>query len=100
MRTRVKRARNAVEEAKDSPESIETAVIAALRQIARAAQKGVIHKKTASRKISRLTRAANKAKPTIQAAHEASKAAAQAGKGAAKKAPARKPAPAKSEPKK
>ena len=100
MRTRVKRARTAVEEAKDSPESIEAAVIAALRQIARAAQKGVIHKKTASRKISRLTRAANKAKPIIQAALEASKAAAQAGKGAAKKAPARKPAPAKGESKK
>lgn len=95
MRTRVKRARTALDGAKDAPEGVEAAIIAALREIARAAQKGVIHKKTASRKISRLTRAANKAKPIIQAAVAAKAAQSSAGKPAAKKSTGRK-APAES----
>jgi small subunit ribosomal protein S20 len=90
MRTHVKRARQSVDTAKDAPETVEANVLAAVRQLARAAQKGVIHKKTASRKIARLTRAANKAKPLIKAAVEAKSGAA---KPAAKKAPARKAAP-------
>ncbi len=98
MRTRVKRARNALDHAKDAPESVEATVQSAVKQIARAAQKGVIHKKTAARKISRLTLAINKAKPVIKAAVEAK--AAQVGKPAVKKAPARKAAPAKTDSKK
>jgi small subunit ribosomal protein S20 len=90
MRTRVKRARTALDNAKDSPETVESAIIAALREIARAAQKGVIHKKTASRKISRLTRAANKAKPVIQAAVAAKAAQTSTAKSAPKKSTGRK----------
>ena len=37
-------------------------VASAIKQLDKAAQKGVLNKKTASRKISRLTRAMNKAK--------------------------------------
>ena len=92
MRTRVKKARNALDNVKDSPENVESTVLAALRQLAKAAQKGVIHKKTAARKISRLTKAANKAKPAIKAAIEAKTAQAGA-KPAAKKTTAKKAAP-------
>jgi small subunit ribosomal protein S20 len=99
MRTRVKRARTALESAKDTPDAIESLVTAALREIARAAQKGVIHKKTAARKISRLTRASNKAKPIIKAAAAAKAAQSSTGKPAAKKPTGRK-APAKSDSKK
>jgi len=90
MRTRVKRARTALDNAKDTPETVEASIIAALREIAKAAQKGVIHKKTASRKISRLTRAANKAKPIIQAAVAAKAAQTSTGKSPAKKSTGRK----------
>lgn len=90
MRTRVKRARSAIEGLKEAPEAVEPAVIAALRQLARAASKGVIHKKTAARKISRLTKAANKAKPAIKAAIEAKATQTTPAKTGAKKAPAKK----------
>jgi small subunit ribosomal protein S20 len=93
MRTRVKRARTALDSVKEAPEAIEPAVIAALRQLARAAQKGVIHKKTAARKISRLTKAANKAKPAIKAAIEAKATQTSTGKTGAKKPSTRKAAP-------
>lgn len=85
MRTRVKRARAVLDKAQESPESVTPTVEQAIKQLAKAAQKGVIHKKTASRKISRLTKALNKVKPTL----------ATAKKEPAKKEPAKKPAPAK-----
>ena len=85
MRTRVKRARAVLDKAQESPETVEPTVAVAIQQLAKAAQKGVIHKKTASRKISRLTKALNKVKPTLAAAK----------KEPAKKEPAKKPAPAK-----
>lgn len=97
MRTRVKRARAALDNAKESPEAVEAAIVAALRQIARAAQKGVIHKKTAARKISRLTRANNKAKLVIKAAVDVKAAQQSTGKTATKKVATRKPAAAKGE---
>ncbi|HEY3351786.1 MAG TPA: 30S ribosomal protein S20 [Polyangia bacterium] len=59
MRTYVKRALSAFED-KD-PAKVKAALAKAVRFIDKAAQKGVIKKETASRKISRLTRAANKA---------------------------------------
>ena len=95
MRSRVKKARVALENAKDSPEGVESAVSAAVSQVARAAQKGVIHKKTAARKIARLAKAANKARTIIKAAAQA-KAEKGTAKPAAKKPAAKKPA-AKSE---
>lgn len=93
MRTRVKRARNALDSVKDSPEAVEPAIIAALRELARAAQKGVIHKKTAARKISRLTKAGNKAKPAIKAAIEAKSTQTSTGKTGAKRPATKKAAP-------
>ena len=59
MRTYVKRALTAID-GKD-PVKAKEAVAKAIRYIDKAAQKGVIKKETASRKISRLSRAANKA---------------------------------------
>ena len=61
MRTRVKRARTTLADGKASSEETQEMIVAALRQLARAASKGVIHKRTAARKISRLTVAMNKA---------------------------------------
>ena len=58
VRTYVKRARVAIE-AKDG--KLGDALAAAIRVIDKAAQKGVIDRKTASRKISRLTKSANQA---------------------------------------
>lgn len=58
MRTYVKRVRTAIE-AKDG--KIAEVLHAAIRIIDKAAQRGVIDKKTASRKISRLTKTANQA---------------------------------------
>lgn len=94
MRTRVKKARVALDNAKDSPDGVESAVKAAVSQVARAGQKGVIHKKTAARKISRLAKAANKAKSIIKAAAQAKAAQSStaAAKPAAKKPAAKKPA--------
>jgi small subunit ribosomal protein S20 len=59
MRSYVKRVRAALE-AKDAGKAGE-ALKAAVRIIDKAAQKGVIHKATAARKISRLTTAVRKA---------------------------------------
>ena len=95
MRTRVKRARATIEKAQDAPDAVEPSVALAIQQLAKAAQKGVIHKKTASRKISRLTKALNKAKPVIAAAKQATKK-----EPAAKKPATKKPAGTKADAKK
>jgi small subunit ribosomal protein S20 len=58
MRTYVKRAVAAL--ATKDPAKIKAALATAVRYIDKAAQKGVIKRETAARKISRLTRAANK----------------------------------------
>jgi len=68
MRTRVKRARTVMASSKSSSEEIQESVLAALRQLALAASKGVIHKRTAARKISRLTLALNKSSVDRKAA--------------------------------
>ncbi len=57
MKTFIKRVRTAVKE-KDA-EQAATQLQAATRIIAKTASKGVIHKRTAARKISRLTRQVN-----------------------------------------
>jgi len=57
VKTVIKRVRNAVDE-KDMESSIQ-ALVKAIPAIDKAASKGVIHKKTASRKISRLTKRVN-----------------------------------------
>jgi small subunit ribosomal protein S20 len=59
MRTYVKRVRGALAE---QAEDAAAALKAAISVIDKAAQKGVIDKKTASRKIARLTKSANRAK--------------------------------------
>jgi small subunit ribosomal protein S20 len=59
MRTFVKRARTAIEGKAAKGESAD-ALMTAIKQIDKAAQKGVIAKKAASRKISRLQLAANR----------------------------------------
>ena len=59
MRTSIKRVRAALEEG-NAAEASET-LKAAVRELARAAQKGVIHRAQANRKISRLVRAVNAA---------------------------------------
>ena len=56
LRTQVRKAREAIEK-KDATTAAE--VKQAIRQIAKAASKGVIHKAQASRRISRLTKAAS-----------------------------------------
>jgi small subunit ribosomal protein S20 len=101
MRTRVKRARNVIADTKSSSEDIQESVLAALRQLARAASKGVIHKRTAARKISRLTLALNKSAVDRNAASSATpkktvkhKPSAKAAKAAEVKAPAKAPAKA------
>ena len=53
----IKRVRVAVNES--SPETAQTALAAAIPVIQKAAQKGAIHRNTASRKISRLARQVN-----------------------------------------
>lgn len=58
-RTLVKRAAAAIDGGKD-PKDAQDKVLAASKQLAKAGQKGVIKKKTASRKISRLAKALNK----------------------------------------
>ncbi|OIP33024.1 MAG: 30S ribosomal protein S20 [Deltaproteobacteria bacterium CG12_big_fil_rev_8_21_14_0_65_43_10] len=57
VKTVIKRVRNAVDE-KDMKSSTQ-ALVKAIPAIDKAASKGVIHKKTASRKISRLTKRVN-----------------------------------------
>jgi small subunit ribosomal protein S20 len=102
MRTRVKRARTTLASGKATDEELQETVIAALRQLARAAAKGVIHKRTASRKISRLTLALNKSAVDRKAGSSATPKKAVKHKGPAKaevKAPAKAEvkAPAKAE---
>ncbi len=60
-RTRVKSVVKAVRASVDekSPEKARLALAAALPEIAKAAKKGAMHRKNASRKISRLTRHVN-----------------------------------------
>ncbi|MBF5046344.1 30S ribosomal protein S20 [Aggregicoccus sp. 17bor-14] len=60
VKTAVKQAREAVA-AKD-PQKLAEAVAAATKQLGKAASKGVMHKRTVSRRISRLAKAANAAK--------------------------------------
>lgn len=60
VKTRIKSVLNAVEE-KDNTASA-TALVVAIPAINKAASKGVFHKKTASRKISRLTKKVNSLK--------------------------------------
>jgi small subunit ribosomal protein S20 len=58
VKTAVKKVHAAIE-AKDKA-AAESALVAAISEIDKAASKGVFHKKTASRKISRLSLAVNK----------------------------------------
>jgi small subunit ribosomal protein S20 len=60
MKTTVKRAVSAVNEG--GQENLEGLFRAAVKQIGRAASKGVIHKRTAARKVSRLSRKVQGAK--------------------------------------
>ena len=62
MKTFIKRVREAVEQ-KDAAQA-ETRLKEASRIIAKTASKGVIHKRTAARKVSRLTRQVNALKAT------------------------------------
>lgn len=91
MRTKVKRARQTLVDTKADAATTTESVDAAISQIARAATKGVIHKKTAARKISRLTLAANKAAKDNKAPSTSTPK-----KQAKAKAPAKAAAPAKS----
>lgn len=105
MRTKVKRARTALTDSKVEQQELSETITAAIKQLARAAAKGVVHKRTASRKISRLTLALNKSATNRSApsaatpkkaakAKPATKAAAKAPVKAAAKAPAKAPAKA------
>ncbi len=60
VKTRMKSVLNAVEE-KDTAASV-SALAVAIPAISKAASKGVLHKKTASRRISRLTKKVNSLK--------------------------------------
>lgn len=62
-RTLVKRAVTAAATAAKDPAGSTEAVAKAIKQLDRAAQKGVLKRKTASRKISRLTKALARHKP-------------------------------------
>ena len=64
VRTTVKDAVKNLRETLTTPNAAKTAdaLKAATRTIARAASKGVLHKRAASRRISRLAKAANRAK--------------------------------------
>ncbi len=59
MKTYIKKALQAIEEKKD-PSVIDECVRKAISVINKAASKGAIHKRTASRKISRFTKRVNK----------------------------------------
>lgn len=56
VKTYVSRARVAIAAGEESEEPAEDAVLRAVRQLDKAAQKGVIHKNTAARRKSRLVR--------------------------------------------
>jgi small subunit ribosomal protein S20 len=100
MRTKVKRARATLSDTKVDTATTAESVQAAIRQLARAATKGVIHKRTAARKISRLTLAANKAAkdrkaPSTAVPKKQAKAKTTTKKAAPAKAASAKPAAAK-----
>ncbi|MCX7856436.1 MAG: 30S ribosomal protein S20 [Deltaproteobacteria bacterium] len=59
MKTYIKKALLAIEEKKDA-QTIDNSIRKAISVINKAASKGVIHKRTASRKISRFTKRINK----------------------------------------
>ncbi|MEM1007830.1 MAG: 30S ribosomal protein S20 [Myxococcota bacterium] len=59
MRTSVKKVYKAVEK-QEPTEQLQSVLKSAVKMIAHVSSKGVIHKKTASRKISRLTKFVNK----------------------------------------
>lgn len=97
MRTKVKRARTALADSKVEQQELTETITAAIKQLARAAAKGVVHKRTASRKISRLTLALNKSAtnrnaPSASTPKKAAKAT--PGKAPAKAAPGKTPAKA------
>ena len=89
MRTQVKRARHVLTDVKVDAAATTESVDVAIRQIARAATKGVIHKKTAARKISRLTIAANKAAKDHKAPSTATPKKKPKARPGAKEAPAK-----------
>jgi len=89
MRTKVKRARQTLADTKVDAAATSESVDTAISQIARAATKGVIHKKTASRKISRLVLAANKAAKDHKAPSTATPKKQPKAKPGAKAAPAK-----------
>lgn len=89
MRTKVKRARQNLTDTKVDAAATSESVETAISQIARAATKGVIHKRTASRKISRLTLAANKAARDQKAPSAATPKKQAKAKPGAKAAPAK-----------
>ncbi len=64
LKTVVKSALNAIES--NNPEEIKASLPAAIKTIAKTAQKGVIHKGTAARKQSRLMKKANTAAKAAQ----------------------------------
>lgn len=64
LRTQVRKAREAIE--KGDAAATKTELHEAIRAISKAASKGVIHKSQASRRISRLSKAANKASAPAQ----------------------------------
>jgi small subunit ribosomal protein S20 len=59
VKTAIKDVRGAI--AENNAETAAGALAAASSELARAAKKGVIHRKTASRKVARLAKAVNKA---------------------------------------
>lgn len=100
MRSKVKRARAALSDTKTEAQELAESIGAAIQQLARAAAKGVIHKRTASRKISRLTLAQNKAGTNRKAPSAATPKKAVKGKPGkpAPAAPAKAPAKAAAAP--
>ncbi len=65
LRTEIKKARIAI--SNNETEAAEAAFPVAVRSLERAAAKGFIHRKAASRKVSRLAKAFNKAKAAVEA---------------------------------
>lgn len=67
VRTQVRKFRETAGAKEISTEAVDTQFRAAAGQLARAATKGVLHKRNVSRRISRLAKAANKAKAAATA---------------------------------
>lgn len=67
VRTQVRKFREATAAKELSTEAVENEFRAAAAQLSKAASKGVLHKRNASRRISRLAKAANKAKAAATA---------------------------------